>query len=181
MGHTVRGNLCCDYGAPAHLLLLHEQLKEDGLVPLVLDAAYIRRISHYKQTYRRARWRWMCTKRKKAPTQVPAAGEPRERARAVDITGREHVLRGRSALLGLQRESRGDRPTDVTGSPRSLQKSLVFSGASAPCSPIRRAPKLFFVILLPPQKNTSASPDGLPERFRMALSTCTGGACGLRS
>ena len=28
---------------------------------------------------------------------------------------------------------------------------------------------------------TSASPDGPPARFRMALSTCTGGACGLRS
>ena len=40
-GHTVRGNSCCGYGAHAHLLLLHEQLKEDGLVPLVLDAARI--------------------------------------------------------------------------------------------------------------------------------------------
>ena len=39
LGHTVRDNSCCDYGAPAHLLLLHEQPKEDGLVPLVLDAA----------------------------------------------------------------------------------------------------------------------------------------------
>mgnify|MGYP003302864298 CR=1 FL=1 len=28
---------------------------------------------------------------------------------------------------------------------------------------------------------TSASPDGLPARFRMVLSTCTGGACGRRS
>ena len=61
---------------------------------------------------------------------VPAAGEPRERARAVDITGRQHVLRGRSALLGLQRESRGDRPTDVTGSPRSAQKSLRGDGTA---------------------------------------------------
>ena len=28
---------------------------------------------------------------------------------------------------------------------------------------------------------TRTSPDGLPARFRMVLSTCTGGACGLRS
>ena len=69
---------------------------------------------------------------------VPAAGEPRERARAVDITGRQHVLRGRSAFLGLQRESGGERPTDVTGSPRSAQKPLVFSGAGAPCPPAGR-------------------------------------------
>ena len=66
-----------------------------------------------------------------------------------DITGREHVLRGRSALLGLQRESRGDRPTDVTGSPRSLQKSRFRSGSGAPCYPMRQAPKLFLGILLP--------------------------------
>ena len=90
----------------------------------------------------------MCTKRTKAPAHVPAAGEPRERARAVDITGRQHVLRGRSAFLGLQRESGGERPTDVTGSPRSLQKSRFPSGIGALCSPIRQAPKLFFVILL---------------------------------
>ena len=30
-------------------------------------------------------------------------------------------------------------------------------------------------------RGNSPSPDGLPARFRMALSTCTGGACGLRS
>ena len=78
---------------------------------------------------------------------VPAAGEPRERARAVDITGRQHVLRGRSALLGLQRESGGERPTDVTGSPRSLPKPLSPSGIRAPCSPIRQAPKLFFFVI----------------------------------
>ena len=82
-----------------------------------------------------------------------------------DITGREHVLRGRSALLGLQRESRGDRPTDVTGSPRSLQKPLVFSGAGAPCPPIRRAPELFFATLLPPQKIPAPVQTGLPRAF----------------
>ena len=30
-------------------------------------------------------------------------------------------------------------------------------------------------------KPTSASPDGPPARFRMVLSACTGGACGLRN
>ena len=35
-GHMVRRNSYCHHGAPAHLLLLHEQLKEYGLVPLVL-------------------------------------------------------------------------------------------------------------------------------------------------
>ena len=39
--HMVTSTSCSDHGAPAHLLLLHEQLKEDGLVPLVLDAARI--------------------------------------------------------------------------------------------------------------------------------------------
>ena len=96
---------------------------------------------------------------------VPAAGEPRERARAVDITGRQHVLRGRSALLGLQRESRGGRPTDVTGSPRSLQKSLAFSGASAPCSPKLNAAKLFSLILLPPEQMPAPVQTGVPRAF----------------
>ena len=40
-GRMVRSTIYCHHGAPAHLLLLHEQLKEDGLVPLVLDAARI--------------------------------------------------------------------------------------------------------------------------------------------
>ena len=41
----------------------------------------------------------MCTKRKKAPTQVPAAGEPRERARAVDERLQRAALE--LACLGL--------------------------------------------------------------------------------
>ena len=107
----------------------------------------------------------MCTKRKKAPTQVPAAGEPRERARAVDITGRQHVLRGMSAFLGLQRESGGERPTDVTGSPRSAQKSLVGGGASAPCPSMLNAAKLFSRILLPPQNLPAPVQAGAPRAF----------------
>ena len=52
--------------------------------------------------------------------------------------------------LAPQIELEGDGPTDVTGSPRSAQKSLVGGGASAPCPPKLNAAKLFSRILLPP-------------------------------
>ena len=52
------------------------------------------------------------------------------------------------SCLSRQNESDGHRPTDVTGSPRSAQKSLVGGGASAPCPPKLNAAKLFSGILL---------------------------------
>ena len=47
------------------------------------------------------------------------------------------------------RIKRRSRPTDVTGSPRSVQISPFRSGIGAPGSPMRQAQKLFFGILLP--------------------------------
>ena len=82
-----------------------------------------------------------------------------------DITGREHVLRGRSALLGLQRESRGDRPTDVTGSPRSAQKSPSASDLPSPSLPICCSAKLFFAFAPPFSKRRVLVQTGLPRAF----------------
>ena len=47
------------------------------------------------------------------------------------------------SCLSRQNELDGHRPTDVTGSPRSAQKSRFPSGIGAPGSPMRQAPKLF--------------------------------------
>ena len=83
----------------------------------------------------------------------------------VDITGRQHVLRGRSALLGLQRESGGERPTDVTGSPSSVDWRLAPGVGRAWYCAITSWRKLFFAFARPAPWGPLPVQTGLPRAF----------------
>ena len=85
------------------------------------------------------------------------------------------------SCLSRQNELDGHRPTDVTGSRRSAQKSLSGDGGRACSLPNKLAAKLFSAISPAPPHPESTSPDGVPARFRMGLAPSTGGACGLRN
>ena len=145
--HTARDNYCCQPGAPAHLLRLQSSWVEVRLVRVLCDIARISRRyattskhidvssdTGFVRSAERHLGTYLQLENEQTPWISPAVSTPH--------WGLSREARG----LSRQNELDGQRPTDVSGSPRSAQKALSGDGGRACSLPNKLAVKRFLAI-----------------------------------